>query len=57
MSKVLDLTKELISRKSLTPNDAGCQNIVAERLKNIGFSDKETHGILGNNWYNFYKSI
>ena len=26
-------------------------------LKNIGFSDKETHGILGNNWYNFYKSI
>ena len=26
-------------------------------LKRIGFSDKETHGILGNNWYNFYKSI
>ena len=26
-------------------------------LKRIGFSDSETHGILGNNWYNFYKSI
>ena len=26
-------------------------------LKKIGFSDSETHGILGNNWYNFYKSI
>ncbi len=26
-------------------------------LKNIGFSDDETHGILGNNWYNFYKTI
>ena len=23
----------------------------------IGFSDIETHGILGNNWYNFYKLI
>ena len=26
-------------------------------LKKVGFSDSETHGILGNNWYNFYKSI
>ncbi|MDC0565769.1 dipeptidase [Candidatus Pelagibacter sp.] len=26
-------------------------------LKKIGFSDSETHGILGNNWYNFYKLI
>ena len=26
-------------------------------LKKIGFSDSETHGILGNNWYNIYKSI
>ena len=26
-------------------------------LKKIGFSDTETHGILGNNWFNFYKSI
>ena len=26
-------------------------------LKKIGFSDFETKGILGNNWYNFYKII
>jgi len=26
-------------------------------LKKIGFSDSETQGIIGNNWYNFYKSI
>ena len=26
-------------------------------LKKVGFSDIETDGILGNNWYNFYKLI
>tara|TARA_B100001093_G_scaffold86099_1_gene77893 strand:- start:2065 stop:3030 length:966 start_codon:yes stop_codon:yes gene_type:complete len=26
-------------------------------LKKIGFSENETNGILGNNWYNFYKNI
>ena len=26
-------------------------------LRKIGFSDDETNGILGNNWYNFYKNI
>jgi|TARA_B100001094_G_scaffold327832_1_gene386901 microsomal dipeptidase-like Zn-dependent dipeptidase len=30
---------------------------IEKGLKKIGFSDSETHGILGNNWYNFYKSI
>ena len=30
---------------------------IEKGLKTIGFSDDETHGILGNNWYNFYKSI
>jgi microsomal dipeptidase-like Zn-dependent dipeptidase len=30
---------------------------IEKGLKKIGFSDTETHGILGNNWYNFYKSI
>jgi len=34
----------------------GFENIESG-LKKIGFSDIETHGILGNNWYNFYKSI
>ena len=30
---------------------------IEKGLKKAGFSDTETHGILGNNWYNFYKSI
>ena len=38
MSKVLELTKELISKKSVTPDDAGCQSIISTRLKKIGFS-------------------
>ncbi|MDC3125907.1 dipeptidase [Candidatus Pelagibacter sp.] len=30
---------------------------IEKGLKQVGFSDAETHGILGNNWYSFYKSI
>ena len=30
---------------------------IEKGLKKVGVSDTETHGILGNNWYNFYKSI
>jgi len=30
---------------------------IEKGLKKVGFSDTETNGILGNNWYNFYKSI
>ena len=26
-------------------------------LRNVGFSENETHDILGNNWYNFYKKF
>ena len=26
-------------------------------LRNIGFSEEDVNGILGNNWYNFYKNI
>ncbi len=34
----------------------GFENI-ENGLKKIGFSNDEIHGILGNNWYNFYKLI
>jgi succinyl-diaminopimelate desuccinylase len=34
---VLDLTRELIERRSLTPDDAGCQAILAARLAPLGF--------------------
>ncbi|MGI9263776.1 MAG: succinyl-diaminopimelate desuccinylase [Gammaproteobacteria bacterium] len=37
MSRVLDLTKALISKPSVTPEDCGCQALIAERLGNIGF--------------------
>ena len=30
---------------------------IEKGLKKVGFSETETHGILGNNWYNFYKTI
>src|SRR5687767_2002335 len=33
----LELAKELIGRKSVTPEDGGCQGIIAERLKPLGF--------------------
>jgi len=34
---VLDLTRALIERRSLTPDDAGCQAILATRLAPLGF--------------------
>lgn len=34
---VLRLTCELIARKSLTPDDAGCCELIGERLRRIGF--------------------
>lgn len=36
MSAVLDLTLDLIARNSVTPNDAGCQDVIVERLQNAG---------------------
>ncbi|OHE85737.1 MAG: succinyl-diaminopimelate desuccinylase [Lysobacterales bacterium RIFOXYD1_FULL_69_11] len=38
MSDVLDLTRDLIARPSVTPDDAGCQALVAERLEAAGFA-------------------
>ena len=37
MSDTLKLTTELINRKTLTPDDNGCQKLIAERLKKNGF--------------------
>src|SRR5262245_36315946 len=33
----LELAKELIARRSITPHDAGCQELIASRLERIGF--------------------
>ncbi|WP_018690999.1 succinyl-diaminopimelate desuccinylase [Algicola sagamiensis] len=35
--EVTELTKALIERRSITPEDAGCQLLMAERLEPIGF--------------------
>ncbi|WCF28415.1 succinyl-diaminopimelate desuccinylase [Xylella fastidiosa] len=37
MSDVLDLACDLISRPSMTPDDAGCQEMIAKRLERAGF--------------------
>ncbi len=37
MSATLELASQLISKKSLSPEDAGCQDILIERLKKLGF--------------------
>ena len=33
----LDLARALIARRSLTPDDAGCQDLLQARLSDIGF--------------------
>lgn len=37
MGDVLELTRELIRRRSLTPEDAGCQALIGQRLETAGF--------------------
>ena len=37
MSETLELLKDLIRRESVTPKDAGCQDVLAERLTKLGF--------------------
>src|SRR6478736_135392 len=38
MSPILDLTSALIRCRSLTPNAAGCQALIAARLERAGFT-------------------
>jgi succinyl-diaminopimelate desuccinylase len=38
MSATLELTQALISRPSLTPNDAGCQDLIGKRLAELQFN-------------------
>jgi len=54
MSNTIDLAKELISKKSITPDDAGCQNLIADRLSKIGFSIEHLkYGNVDNLWATF----
>lgn len=51
MSAVLDLTCALMARKSVTPDDAGCQALIAARLEAAGFAIASMrHGQVDNLW-------
>ncbi|HUG57331.1 MAG TPA: succinyl-diaminopimelate desuccinylase [Candidimonas sp.] len=50
-SAVLQLTKDLISRPSVTPDDYGCQQALAQRLQAAGFTcESLTFGDVTNLW-------
>lgn len=51
MSAVFDLTTELIRRRSVTPDDAGCQDLIASRLAAAGFAiERLRYGEVDNLW-------
>ena len=43
MSATLELLKDLIRRESVTPKDAGCQDVLAARLAPLGFREERLH--------------
>lgn len=51
MSKTLQLTKDLISRQSVSPADGGCQALMIERLSAVGFNiERLRFGPVDNFW-------
>jgi len=51
MTDTLALARALIARRSLTPDDAGCQEILIERLERIGFIvERMRFGNVDNFW-------
>jgi succinyl-diaminopimelate desuccinylase len=51
MTETLALAKALIARRSLTPDDAGCQEILIERLEKVGFIiERMRFGNVDNFW-------
>jgi succinyl-diaminopimelate desuccinylase len=50
-SATFELARELISRASVTPNDAGCQEILRQRLARLGFvAEPMRRGEVDNLW-------
>lgn len=50
-SSTLELTRQLIARRSVTPNDDGCQEILAARLVAVGFNvERLRFGAVDNLW-------
>lgn len=51
MSETLELARELIRRPSITPEDAGCQEVMIARLEALGFTaERLTFGDVTNLW-------
>ena len=51
MSDILDLTCDLIRRRSVTPDDAGCQALIGARLERAGFHVEHLrYGEVDNLW-------
>jgi len=51
MSETLELAKELIRRPSVTPDDCGCQELIADRLEKAGFKNEPLRfGVVDNLW-------
>ena len=51
MSATLDLSRALIERPSVTPDDQGCQQLLAGRLQAIGFRTEHLRfGDVDNLW-------
>lgn len=51
MRDPVELAESLIARRSITPNDAGCQDIIAERLVAAGFgAERLPFGAVSNLW-------
>ena len=51
MSATLELTQNLISRRSITPDDSGCQEVIISRLTPLGFKVERVHlGGVHNFW-------
>ena len=50
-SATFELARELISRVSITPNDGGCQDVLAQRLARLGFRiERLRFGEVDNLW-------
>ena len=50
-NETLDLAIELLRRRSLTPDDAGCHDLIAARLQKLGFHiERHHHNGVDNLW-------
>jgi len=50
-ARTLDLVKRLIACRSITPDDAGCLDLIGSRLEAVGFAcERVDRGTVGNLW-------